>query len=137
MPVRFATFAATVVVASIFAATPASAASDTVTITASEPLTNATTTISGTYRCEAAVAPRVVFVSTSLSQHGLSRSIGNGTLATCDGQEHSYLTSQQFTESPFRSGPVTATSTLLSLPTKGLPVPGFLATATRILTWGQ
>ncbi|MDT8912986.1 DUF6299 family protein [Amycolatopsis sp. PS_44_ISF1] len=137
MSKRLATLATILATTGLLAAPPALADTSTITIDASGPLTVASAKVSGTYRCDRPVTPQTVFVSTSLGQNGISRTIGHGTFANCDGQPHSYTASGTFTEPPFVSGPVKATSLLMSLAATGLPLPNFLATATRDLSWQQ
>ncbi|KUL23848.1 DUF6299 family protein [Streptomyces regalis] len=90
-----------------------------------------TVTLSGTYRCADTTGP--AFVSSTIGQRssGLRHGIG-GTLAVCDGKEHSWKnTGKPYTDSssgPLEAGKAYVEATIVELhPVGGLPLPRFHA----------
>jgi hypothetical protein len=87
-----------------------------------------TITLSGTYRCSDSTGP--VFVSSSVGQKktpNVRHGIG-GTLAVCDGKEHTWENSGKPTPDSIKSGAADVEATIVELhPVGGLPLPRFHA----------
>ncbi|AQS67029.1 DUF6299 family protein [Streptomyces pactum] len=86
-----------------------------------------TVTLSGTYRCTAAVG--AVFVSSSVSQGDSSVEYGiGGTWAVCDGLEHRWVNTGKSSANDLKPGAARVEATLMELrPIGGLPLPAFHA----------
>ncbi|MDH6119037.1 DUF6299 family protein [Kitasatospora sp. GAS204B] len=91
-----------------------------------------TVTLSGSYRC---LTGGAVFVSSSLRIGDQSRSIGNGTRATCDGSPHRWSSQEKPYALDARPGPARVEATLVHL-TEGplVPMPEFLAVQQQDIT---
>ncbi|MEU9102692.1 DUF6299 family protein [Streptomyces sp. NPDC048361] len=88
-----------------------------------------TVTLSGTYRCSPPSRPGPVFVSSGVLTGSVLHGIG-GTVATCDGDEHTWVNRDKVS-SPERvpAGETVVQTTLMRLDTgTGLPLPVILAT---------
>ncbi|MFJ3311020.1 DUF6299 family protein [Streptomyces sp. NPDC086549] len=131
MPVRLALAAAAGAAALLCAAAAVPATADpneTVTVAPTGRIApDGTVTLSGTYRCTGSTGP--VFVSSSVSQapstvkHGIG-----GTLAVCDGAEHTWENNGQVPSDALAPGTAHVEATLMELrPQGGLPLPYFHA----------
>ncbi|MEU3948574.1 DUF6299 family protein [Streptomyces sp. NPDC029526] len=93
-----------------------------------------TVTLTGTYRCLAAVGP--VFVSSSLHQDPSTVRYGiGGTRAVCDGLPHRWENTGTVPEGTFTPGAADVEATLLELrPAGGMPLPAFHAVSRNGIT---
>ncbi|MFI9273009.1 DUF6299 family protein [Kitasatospora sp. NPDC052896] len=96
-----------------------------------------TVTLSGSYRCAPSAATGEVLVSSKLKQGAAEQSIG-GTVATCDGLDHSWTNSERADQLNAVPGPAEVEATLLNLDmSSGLPLPQFLAVGRQSITLSQ
>ncbi|WP_406337618.1 DUF6299 family protein [Streptomyces sp. NBC_01620] len=88
-----------------------------------------TVTLSGTYRCSSLSGPGPVFVSSTVGAGEMRRGIG-GTVATCDGVEHTWVNQDKPVHGSLMApGPAEVEATLVHLDTRsGLPMPSIIAT---------
>ncbi|MEU6842625.1 DUF6299 family protein [Streptomyces sp. NPDC046716] len=117
--------------AAVGAAEPAESVTVTPTGTVAA---DGTVTLTGTYRCTAGLAP--VFVSASVRQtsDGPRRGIG-GTLADCDGREHTWQNTGQVPVGTVEPGAAQVEATVMELrPQGGLPLPHFHASREQSVT---
>ncbi|MET8452579.1 DUF6299 family protein [Streptomyces sp. NPDC005209] len=91
-------------------------------------------TLSGTYRCTGAKGP--VFVGSSVSQGDGPVKYGiGGTLAVCDGADHTWRNTGTVPASAIEAGPAHVEATLMELrPQGGLPLPYFHAVQEQDVT---
>ncbi|MGW0707319.1 DUF6299 family protein [Streptomyces sp. NPDC002643] len=92
-----------------------------------------TVRLSGTYRCLGGSGP--VFVSSSLQQGDdpVRKGVG-GTVARCDGAEHSWTNTGKADPGRFRAGPARVEATVMELSGGGLPLPRFHAARQQVIT---
>lgn len=92
-----------------------------------------TLTLSGTYRCLGGNGP--VFVSSSLQQGDspVRKGVG-GTVAICDGADHTWTNTDKTDPARYRPGPARVEATLMELSGGGLPLPRFHAVRQQDIT---
>lgn len=106
---------------------------DSVTINSTGQVTeDGTITLSGTYRCSTN-RPGPVFIGSKVTQGDARADVG-GTLATCDGRNHTWRNSGQ-TDAEFVAAAARGEATLLQLDFSGglIPFPRVLGTDQRDL----
>ncbi|MFF4183438.1 DUF6299 family protein [Streptomyces sp. NPDC001691] len=111
------------------AAGPAAASSGTVSANPSGTIAkDGTVTLSGTYRCTTSTTGPV-FVASSVGTDSVRHGIG-GTVARCDGAEHTWVNHAKPAHgTPVAPGSTEIEATLMQLDTRsGLPLPAILAT---------
>ncbi|MEU6801948.1 DUF6299 family protein [Streptomyces neyagawaensis] len=92
-----------------------------------------TLTLSGTYRCLGGSGP--VFVSSSLQQgNSLVREGVGGSVAICDGADHTWTNTDKAEPGRFRPGPARVEATVMELSGGGLPLPRFHAVRQQDIT---
>ncbi|MFF3462232.1 DUF6299 family protein [Streptomyces sp. NPDC001984] len=138
MPVRPHLGAAVGAAALLLAAAVAPATADPYESVSVDPTgritADGTVTLTGTYRCTGGTGP--VFVSSSVSQgdaqvkHGIG-----GTLAVCDGAEHTWENTGKVTSDKVAPGAAQVEATVMELhPQGGLPLPAFHASRQQDVT---
>ncbi|MFD8566493.1 DUF6299 family protein [Streptomyces sp. NPDC059639] len=86
-----------------------------------------TVTLSGTYRCSGGVGPVLVSSSVRQTPDGPRRGIG-GTLARCDGLEHTWQNTGRVPTGTVEPGAAQVEATVMEMrPQGGLPLPHFHA----------
>ncbi|MET7617745.1 DUF6299 family protein [Streptomyces sp. NPDC005408] len=130
-------FSACIAAALATALTPGSATAqfgpDTVALDPSGQVSaDGTVTLTGTYRCSSRSGP--VFVGSKVIQGATKADVG-GTIATCDGQDHTWLNTAR-TSGGFTAAAAQGEATLLQLNSSGglIPIPVILSADQRELT---